>query len=174
MLTAKAAIEYTLEGLKYGADDYITKPFDTRILITRCSNLVNSRKMLQRKLTQSPDSGLLEEAINPMDQELFEKAIKTVEENLTNVQFNVDVFAREMALSRTNLFLKLKGITGQTPNDFINSIRLNKAKSLLKNNMKLSVGDISYAVGFNSASYFIRSFSKFYGMTPAQYRNESA
>jgi signal transduction histidine kinase/ligand-binding sensor domain-containing protein/DNA-binding response OmpR family regulator len=173
MLTAKAAIEYTLEGLKYGADDYITKPFDTRILITRCSNLVNGRKMMQRKLAQSPDSGLLVEAINPLDQALFEKAIKIVEENLTNSQFSVELFAQEMALSRTNLFLKIKGLTGQTPNDFIISIRLNKAKLLLKNVRKLSVGDISYTVGFSSASYFIRSFSKLYGITPVQYRNKT-
>ncbi len=106
-----------------------------------------------------------------MKQDIVDKATRVVEENLTNPQFNIEMFAREMALCRTGLFDRIKEATGKTPNHFIVGIRLKKAADLLTSRPAMSVADISSSVGFNSPSYFISSFRRAYGMTPVQYRH---
>ena len=118
--------DYVVQGLLTGVDDYIVKPFNTKVLVTRCNNLVNSRKLLQQKYAQQPDVDPHLIATNSIDQQLLEKATLIVEKNIDNVEFDINIFASEMWLSRTNLFNKLKGVTGQTPNDFIVTIRLKK------------------------------------------------
>ena len=170
LLTAQTAADYVVQGLLTGADDYIVKPFNTKVLVTRCNNLVNSRKLLQQKFAQQPDNDPQLIATNSIDQQLLEKATLIVEKNIDNAEFDVNAFASEMWLSRTNLFNKLKGVTGQTPNDFIVNIRLKKSIYLLVNNPELSIADITVQVGFGSTSYYIKKFHKLFGETPAQYR----
>lgn len=126
LLTARTAVEHNIEGLKIGADDYITKPFNTNLLISRCNNLVNSRRLLQEKFSKQPQAFAQMLATNPMDKEMLDRAMAIIEQHLDNTDFNVNIFAREMGMARTNLFTKLKAVTGQTPNDFILSIRLKK------------------------------------------------
>ncbi len=171
ILTARITEESTLEGFRHGADDYIAKPFNSRILITKCNNLVNSRILMQNKFAQSTSLRPQLIATNSLDQQLIEKAAEVVRKNLTNPDFDIILFAREMALGRTKLFTKLKGVTGQTPNQFITNIRLKTSITLLETEPGLSVGEISYMVGFNSPSYFIKSFHALYGTTPTAYRN---
>jgi AraC-like DNA-binding protein len=163
-----------VQGLLTGADDYIVKPFNTKVLVTRCNNLVNSRKLLQQKFAQQPDIDPQLIATNSIDQQLLEKATLIVEKNIDNAEFDVNAFASEMWLSRTNLFNKLKGVTGQTPNDFIVNIRLKKSIYLLVNNPELSIADITVQVGFGSTSYYIKKFHKLFGVTPAQYRKNGS
>ena len=126
LLTARTAIEHNIEGLKIGADDYITKPFNTNLLISRCNNLVNSRRLLQEKFSKQPQTFAQMLATNPMDKEMLDRAMDIIERHLDDTDFNVNIFAREMGMARTNLFTKLKAVTGQTPNDFILNIRLKK------------------------------------------------
>ena len=170
LLTAQTAADYIVQGLLTGADDYIIKPFNIKVLITRCNNLVNSRKMLHQKFAQQPDFDPQHIATNSIDQQLLEKATAIIEKNIDNVSFNVNTFASEMWLSRTNLFNKLKGVTGQTPNDFIVNIRLKKSIYYLTNNPNLSIADIAMHVGFGSTSYYIKKFHELFGVTPSQYR----
>ncbi len=170
LLTAQTATDYMIQGLLTGADDYIVKPFNTKVLVTRCNNLVNSRKLLQQKFALQPDIDLHLIATNSIDQQLLEKATIIVERNIDNSDFDVNTFASEMWLSRTNLFNKLKGITGQTPNDFIVNIRLKKSMFLLVNSPDLSIADIAVQVAFGSTSYYIKKFHDLFGVTPAQYR----
>lgn len=172
LLTAQTAADYVVQGLLTGADDYIVKPFNTKVLVTRCNNLVNSRKLLQKKFAQQTEVDPHLIATNSIDQQLLEKATAIVEKHIENVDFDINVFASEMWLSRTNLFNKLKGVTGQTPNDFIVNIRLKKSIYLLNNNHELSIADIAVQVGFSSTSYYIKKFHKLFGVTPAQYRRD--
>lgn len=170
LLTAQTAEEYTVQGLKMGADDYITKPFNVKHLFMRCNNLVNGRKLLQKKYAKQVDNNVDILATNITDSQFMKQCVKCVEENLDNPEFDVNIFALNMNIGRTKLFLKLKGVTGQTPNDFISNIRLKKAQVLLKQPDEKSVAEIAYEVGFSSPSYFIKCFKGLFGVTPAQYQ----
>ncbi|WP_042371136.1 two-component regulator propeller domain-containing protein [Bacteroides neonati] len=170
LLTARSTIEHTIEGLQTGADDYISKPFNNKILIIRCNNLINSRRLLQSQFFKSAEVQPQTLAGNAYDQELLEKAIAIIEKNISNEQFNIDMFAQEMCLGRTNLFSKIKGLTGQTPNDFITGIRLKKSLSLIIEKPQMPINTIATTLGFNDPPYFIKRFKKMYGITPLQYR----
>ena len=171
LLTARVDIEHNVEGLLTGADDYIAKPFNTKLLISRCNNLVNSRIILQEKFSQKPETSTKILATNGIDKDIIDRATEIIEQNMDNPEFNVNVFAHEMAMSRTNLFTKIKAITGQTPNDFIMTLRLKKAAFMLKNNPDLSIVEIADRTGFNSVKYFSKCFNDVYHIRPAAYRN---
>lgn len=115
LLTAQTAADFIVQGLLTGADDYIIKPFNLKVLVTRCNNLVNSRKLLQRRFALQTDLEPQLIATNSIDQELLMKATSIVEKNIDNPDFDVKSFASEMWLSRTNLFNKLKGVTVKLP-----------------------------------------------------------
>lgn len=170
LLTARTAVEHNIEGLKIGADDYITKPFNTNLLISRCNNLVNSRRLLQEKFSKQPQAFAQMLATNPMDKEMLDRAMAIIEQHLDNTDFNVNIFAREMGMARTNLFTKLKAVTGQTPNDFILSIRLKKGAVMLRNNPELNITEISDRIGFSSSRYFSKCFKEIYHVSPLAYR----
>ena len=170
MLTAKGEDMDKILGLEYGADDYITKPFNTNLLISRCNNLVNSRRLLQEKFSKQPQAFAQMLATNPMDKEMLDRAIAIIERHLDNTDFNVNIFAREMGMARTNLFTKLKAVTGQTPNDFILSIRLKKGAVMLRNNPELNITEISDRIGFSSSRYFSKCFKEIYHVSPLAYR----
>ena len=170
LLTARTGLEHKLEGLNTGADDYIVKPFETNILLARCRNLINNRIILQEKFTQQPHVTAQVFATNALDKEFMDKAMKIIDDNLDNYEFSATTFAQEMAIARTKLFVKIKAITGQTPNDLIVTMRLKKAAYLLKNDLKLSVAEISEQTGFKSPRYFSRCFKERYKYTPLNYR----
>lgn len=170
LLTARTAVEHNIEGLKTGADDYITKPFNINLLISRCNNLVNSRRLLQEKFSKQPQAFAQMLATNPMDKEMLDRAMAIIEQHLDNTDFNVNTFAREMGMARTNLFTKLKAVTGQTPNDFILSIRLKKGAVMLRNNPELNITEISDRIGFSSSRYFSKCFKEVYHVSPLAYR----
>ncbi len=174
ILTAQVAVESALEGFRHGADDYIAKPFNSRILVTKCNNLVNSRAHLQAKFARSTSLTPSMLVTTRMDEELIEKAVEVVIRNISNPDFDIVLFAREMALGRTMLFSKLKGVTGQTPNQFITNIRLKHSVTLLRQHPELSVGEVAFMVGFNSPSYFIKSFRMLYGLTPVAFREQGS
>lgn len=170
LLTAQTAEEFTMQGLKMGADDYITKPFNVKHLFMRCNNLVNGRKLLQKKYAKQMDNNVDILATNGADQQFMEQCVTCVEQNIDNPEFDVNMFAQALNIGRTKLFLKLKGITGQTPNDFILNVRLKKAQMLLIQSDIKTISEIAYEVGFNSPSYFIKRFRELFGMTPAQFQ----
>jgi AraC-like DNA-binding protein len=169
LLTARTASESNLEGLMAGADDYITKPFNSKILISRCNNLLKNRILLQERFRTTPELDTSQLASSEYDQELLKKAIAFIEENISNPDLNITLFANKMHLGRSSLFSKLKGITGQTPKDFITTIRMKKSLALLKENPGLSVSEIATMTGFNDSSYFIKMFKQHFGVTPKQY-----
>ena len=170
LLTARTAIEHTIEGLRIGADDYITKPFNVNLLISRCNNLVNSRIVLQEKFSKQPQTRVQMLATNPMDKDLLDRTVAIIEKNMDNAEFSLNDVIRELCISRTNFFSKMKAITGQTPNDFILTIRLKKAAYLLKNELFLSIAEVADRTGFSSPRYFSRCFKEVYGISPLFYR----
>lgn len=170
LLTARTAIEHTIEGLRIGADDYITKPFNVSLLISRCNNLVNSRRVLQEKFSRQPQTQVQMLATNPMDKDLLDRTVAIIEKNLDNSEYSLSDLIKELYISRTNFFTKIKAITGQTPNEFILTIRLKKAAWMLKHELYLSVTEVSERTGFSSQRYFSRCFKDMYGISPLYYR----
>ena len=173
LLTAKTAIEYNMEGLKMGADDYITKPFNINLLLSRCNNLVNNRIMLQEKFSKQPQTSMQILATNSLDKKFLDNAMEIIEKEIENANFNVDQLATEMGIARTKLFSKLKAVTGQTPGDLIMTIRLKRAAYLLRNNPELNISEISDKTGFNIPKYFSKCFKDKYHITPQAYRKET-
>lgn len=171
LLTATVSAEKKFEGLKIGADDYITKPFDTKELIIRCNGLINNRKLLKNAYASIKDNEGKIFSINQQDQQIIDRATHIILNNIDNQDFSIDHFASEMNISRSSLFTKIKEITGETPKDFIIKTRLKKSIDLLKNSNEESINSISFAVGFSDPSYFIKLFKSHYGVTPGQYKN---
>lgn len=173
LLTARTAAEQALEGLKTGADDYVTKPFNNDLLVSRCNNLINTRRMLQRKFSEHPHTKADLLATNVLDKQLLEHAMKIIDRFYADSSFTVDTFAREIGMSRTALFTKWKTLTGQTPKNFILNLRLRKAADMLRNRPELSIADVSYANGFTSARYFCKCFKDVYKQTPTEFKSAS-
>lgn len=171
LLTARTAIEHNLEGLRLGADDYITKPFNINILLSRCNNLVNNRIMLQEKFSHQPQVTPQILATNVLDKDLMDKVTAIIDDHIDDPEFNVEVLTREMGIARTKLFTKLKGITGQTPADLIATIRLKRAALMLREHPELNISEISDRLGFSSPRQFTRSFKEKYHVIPQAYRN---
>lgn len=170
LLTALSAPERELEGLRIGADIYVVKPFNMRRLVMQCNNLINTRRILQNKYARQLDNKVEKIATNELDQKFIEQAMKVVEANLENSEFNVEIFSREMGVGRTVLFQKIKGITGSTPNNFIMNLRLKKAAYFLLNASEMNISDIAYRLGFGNPQYFNKCFKELFGIAPTQYR----
>lgn len=168
MLSAKVDIKYQLEGLQVGADDYIAKPFSMEVLRTKILNMLRTRYRIFERYSNMTEIRPEKLTSNTMDEELLRKAIAVVEKNMDNVEFSTEQFAREMNMSRSNLHLKLKAITGKSAIDFIHKIRFNRACQLLKEG-KYTVSEISFMVGYNTPSYFAARFKKYIGCLPTEY-----
>lgn len=168
MLTALSSVENQLEGFETGADDYIAKPFDDRILKLRIRNLLDSRRILREKFTNS--HGEWHKAMQKLqpDRELLEKATSIIENHLLDMIFTVDVLASELGLSRSSLHRKLRALTNQSATEFIKFVRINQSIRLIGNGMT-NIDEICFKVGFNSHSYYSMCFKKQLGQTPSEY-----
>ena len=173
LLTARSREEDRLEGLETGADAYLVKPFNMDILKRTIQNLLNSRRLLKLKYERTDE---LEEQMEDIrlkspDEKLLEKIMMCVRKNLTNSDLNIDMISEEVGISRVHLHRKMKELTGQTPHDFIRSIRLKKAAQLLAEK-GMNVTEVMYACGFSNSASFSTIFRKFYGMSPRDYMRE--
>ncbi len=168
MLSAKNSIKNQLEGLQMGADDYIAKPFTLSVVTTKIQNLMRTRYHMLERYAQSREVEPEKITFNAMDEAILKRAVLIVEKNIDNIAFSADDFAREMGMSRSNLHLKLKAITGESTIDFIRKIRFNEACRLLQDG-RYTVAEVSSMVGFNTPSYFATSFKKYFGCLPTEY-----
>ncbi|WP_025069066.1 two-component regulator propeller domain-containing protein [Bacteroides gallinarum] len=168
LLSAKVDIKYQLKGLQVGADDYIPKPFSIEVLIAKIQNMLRTRYRIFEHYSNTAEIEPEKITNNAMDEEVLKKAIAIVEKNISNVEFSTEQFASEMNMSRSNLHLKLKAITGKSAIDFIHKIRFNRACQLLKEG-KYTVSEISFMVGYNTPSYFAARFKKYIGCLPTEY-----
>lgn len=173
LLTAKTSPIHRKEGYRTGADAYITKPFDANILEVRVDNLLKSRQSLISKFKKDIILKPKELTITSADEQFLEKAIKVVEDNISDSEFNVYAFTDQMHMSRSVLFRKLKALTGQSITTFIRTIKLKRAGQLLTQT-KMNVSEIAYEVGFNDLKYFRKCFKNLFNEVPSDYRNKNA
>lgn len=168
LLTAKSADMSIVEGLQQGADDYITKPFNIDHLRLRVQKFIEwtaaSHRSFQQKIEVEPS----EITITPLDEEFVERAIKIVEEHLSDAEYSVEQLGRDIGMSRTNLYKKLVSITGKGPHDFIRTIRLKRAYRLLEKS-QMNISEVAYRVGYSSPKRFSENFKNEYGMTPSEF-----
>lgn len=172
LLTAQTSDEQNLEGLQKGADDYIIKPFNAKILLTRCNNLIQNRLRQQETFIQKDSIDIQLLANNALDQNFLKKIEKIIEDNLNNQEFDINTLAREMAMGRSSLFAKFKTLAGIGPNEFILNYKLKKAAFMLRNNPNLQINDVADEFGFSSARYFSRCFKLQFNMSPNEYRKK--
>ena len=170
LLTAKTAIESRLEALQYGADDYVTKPFEPEYLRARVRNLLTQREQLENSYRQRLmrlETQKTEEMI-PGDAFLA-KLLDVMNKQLDNNTLTVDELVEEMGMGRTVFFNKLKNMTGLSPVEFIREMRLKRAAQLLEEHT-YNITEVTYMVGMNDSRYFSKCFKNTYGMTPSEYR----
>jgi DNA-binding response OmpR family regulator/two-component sensor histidine kinase len=171
LLTAKSSVENQIQGLKYGADFYITKPFHTDFILASVESLIKRRKQLFENMLSAKNLVQLspgEILITSKDESLLKECIKIVEENLADPDFNIDAVASSVGLGRTTFYKKLKSLTGLAPVEFVRDMRLKRAKQLLDAG-EHSISEIAYMVGFNSSGYFSTCFKDQYKSSPTEY-----
>jgi len=168
LLTALTDVSEEIKGLGLGADDYLTKPFDVNILTHKILSIINNRKVIREKALRIINSFDEEQVFaNENNDKFLKKAIEISMENISNCEFDKDHFASSMNVSPSLLYKKIKSLTGQSPNEFIKSIRLNKSLDLL-NSKKYSVTEVSEMCGFSSIGYFSTVFRKYFGKSPSE------
>lgn len=174
LLTAQSSIDYTIEGYMFGADDYITKPFNVKLLLARCNNLLRNRRLLLKKLTRT-EAMIPQEAggFTAADQKLLDTASEVIKRNFDNPDFDMNMLASELNMGRSKMFLRLKEVMGLTPNEFTMKLKLEEALRLLQEEPQYNISEISYRLGFTSPRYFSRCFKSFYGVAPLSYRKDS-
>ena len=168
LLTAKALAADELEGLRMGADDYITKPFHMDVLRQRISRVLKRQQESHAQLRENFDLEPSKITISSLDEQLLKNAKRIIEENIGNPNFTIDVLSDELNIQRNKLFKKINALTGVTPLYFVRLIRLKRACQLLKES-GLTVAEVAYQVGYNSPKRFAQHFKNEYGMTPSEY-----
>ncbi len=169
LLTARTSSLYEMEGLKIGADDYITKPFDPELLKLKVINIAKTRMRLYHKIEVDNSFNPREVVMPSPDQDFLARLFELIESNIENPEFDIEQFAQEIGLSRSLFFKKVKVLTNQTPKGLLVSMRLKRASQLL-NGKSLSVSEVAYSVGFNDPKYFAKCFKKVYNVLPSEYK----
>ena len=172
LLTAKAAIESRLQALQFGADDYMTKPFEPEYIRARVQNILKQRTQLeqsyrQRLMRLEPQKG----EDNVPGDAFLAKLLDVMEKQMDNNTLTVDELVEEMGMGRTVFFNKLKNMTGMSPVEFIREMRIKRAAQLLEDR-KYNITEVTYMVGMNDSRYFSKCFKNTYGVTPSEYRKQ--
>ncbi len=173
LLTAKADMDSRLTGIDRGAEAYLTKPFSKEELLLRLKKLIESRKVLQAYYLSLSGQASVEpkpEEGSPAENEFVLKLNEVVNAQLSNTDFSVEQFAKEIGMSSSQFHRKVSAVTSLSPNKYIRHIRLSKAQSLLRSS-DIPINSIAYDTGFNDPGYFSRVFKKKYGVTPVEYRS---
>lgn len=177
MLTAKNLDEHRAEGYEHGADSYITKPFHSKVLLSRIENLLKQRRLLkthfENLFNQTSQTAEQEVAMNQLedrDKQFLNQLHAIIQKNLSDSEFGVEDIGKEIGLSRVQLYRKVKAMTGSSVVDLLRKARLAKAKRLLESR-SMSVSEVAYEVGFSAPSYFTKCFKEEYGMLPGEVGN---
>jgi signal transduction histidine kinase/DNA-binding response OmpR family regulator/ligand-binding sensor domain-containing protein len=167
MLTANSTIEYQIEGLSIGADAYVTKPFEIKLLDAQIYSLLDNRKTLRNKFHRNETPDNLEKSLPQKDIDFIFNLKLFIEENIMNQDLSVELLSEHFAVSLAQMHRKLKSLTGSTPNNLIKSIRLKKAYNLIRED-GLRVSEAAYQTGFSDPNYFTTCFKKEFGENPSQ------
>ncbi|MEQ8548692.1 MAG: ATP-binding protein [Cyclobacteriaceae bacterium] len=163
LLTALSGLDDKLAGLEVGADFYLEKPFDINVLKLSVKNLLK-RSQLDKEISEKS-----KKKSSSIEESFLSNVIEIINKNLSNHEFSIDQLCDEVGLSRSNLFRKMKAITGFSPSDLIQEMRLNRAKQLMIDNANIRIEDVAYKSGFNDPKYFSTLFKKHFKMTPSDF-----
>lgn len=165
MLTAKARIDDRIEGIETGADAYMVKPFDMRLLKLRVSQLITSRQLIFNKYFSLINDVPKNINTTSLDKEFIQKVLVYINKNIDDPELNVESLASELNLSRSQFYRKIKALTNQTASEFLRNIRLQKARQIIEMGNS-NISEVSYKVGFSSPSYFTKCFKNYFDLLP--------
>ena len=169
LVTAKVAVENQVQGLREGADAYVTKPFQPAYLLALVKSLLENREKLHQRLGSVTTTEDIEpEALSPRDAAFMKELYELMEKELSNIDLDITRITEMMKISRTKFYYKVKGLTGENPSVFFKRYKLNRAADLLKEG-KYNMSEIAYMTGFNTLSHFSTSFKKQFGVPPSEY-----
>lgn len=167
MLTAKTSIENRMEGIETGADAYMVKPFDMRLLKIRLSQLIKSRQIIFNKYFSVISDVDKDVQTTSLDKEFIERVLNYIHENMDDPDLNVEALASRLNLSRSQFYRKIKALTNQTASEFLRNIRLQRARQLIESGND-NISEVCYKVGFSSPSYFTKCFKNYFGLLPTE------
>lgn len=173
LISGSTMNEDYIKGLEVGADAYLTKPFDIRVLKQNISSLIKSRQTLKNIYSgnQAQEGKVDEPSTQTPDEILMDKVMRLINENISNTELSVEMIADEVGMSRVHLHRKLRQLTNQSPRDLIRNQRITQAAKLLKNKKRMPISEVAYAVGFSTPAHFATAFKAIYGMSPSQFVN---
>ena len=167
MLTAKARIDDRMQGIETGADAYMVKPFDLRLLRLRLSQLITSRQLIFNKYFSVISDVPMNRNTTSLDKDFIEKVMNYINKNIGDPDLSVEVLASNLNLSRSQFYRKIKALTNQTANEFLRNIRIERAKQIIEMG-NTNISDVCYQVGFSSPSYFTKCFKAYFGILPTE------
>jgi DNA-binding response OmpR family regulator/nitrogen-specific signal transduction histidine kinase len=168
LLTARTAITFQYEGLETGADEYITKPFHAEYLSLKIRNLLYQREMIRKKYLKESITDPEVITLTSMDEKMLKKTIDYIHTRMDRGDLSIESISEHLGISRVHFYRKIKSITGVTPQEFLKTVRLKYAASLISQK-KLRVSEVAYMCGYRDVAYFSRSFKEFHGVTPTRY-----
>lgn len=168
LLTAKATIEDQIEGIETGADMYITKPFNINYLEVTIKNLIETRKKLFQRFSQEAFILPKEISSNTLDQRFLGKAVEYINMNVASEEITVESLASYLTMNRSNVYRKIKALTGQTATEFIRTVKLKMAIKYFKTGDN-NISEIAFKTGFDSPGYFTKCFKKQFGTSPSEF-----
>lgn len=169
LVTAKITAESQIEGLRQGADAYVTKPFEPQVLLAQIDSLLKNRLRAQRILTQQTTADeAVEEVLSPQDQQFMRELYKLMEDELSNAELDVTSITNMLHISRTKLYYKIKGLTDTSPANFFKTYKLNRAAEMIREGSH-TLSEIADICGFSTPSHFSYLFKKHFGMSPSEY-----
>lgn len=173
LVTAKTTTENQVEGLNSGADAYVTKPFTPKVLLAMINSQLTNREKTKTILTNATETDKnVEEVLSPQDKLFMDELYHMMEQELANSELDVNKVTKLMHISRTKLYYKVKGLTGENPSVFFKTYKLNRAATLIVEG-KYNISEIAYMTGFNTLSHFSTSFKKQFGCTPSEYSKKT-
>jgi len=171
LLTALTEEQNQIKGLKTGANDYITKPFNFEVLNAKIKNLLTLNDSLKNTYTKRIEVLTPKIEFESSTDKLIQKIVFYIEDNLTDTQLSVETLSKHVGMSRSTLYSKLLELTGQTPVEFIRSVKLDKAAQMLEKS-ELTIAEVAYSAGFSTPNYFAKSFKAKFNMLPSEYMNK--
>lgn len=173
MLTAKRDDDNRVAAYRAGANAYITKPFNTSVLLVRVQNLLQQRQKSTQEVSEILFGNIKDVKLSGSDQDFIRQCIAVVQRHLDDATLDLPAFAEEMSISKSTLYKKLRALTGKSTSGFIRSIRMQSACQLLRQNPQAHISEIAYAVGYNDPKYFSSCFKKDFGCLPSEYLDKT-
>ena len=171
LLTALAGEEQELKGLETGANDYMTKPFNFEILLSKIKNQLAQKEQFRKTYQKQVEVKLSDVEVESPNEKFMQQLMVLIEKNMAKAEFSIEDMSREMYMSRVSLYKKLLSLTGKTPIEFLRQIRLKRAASLMEKT-QMTVAEVAYEVGFNNPKYFSKYFKAEFDKLPSVYMEE--